>query len=80
VEGITDTDGGWGGGTVSHVNVTTLVSTDFKTTGGAAYKMPANYPGFLEGFSSDNIAARNIVARAIQQLSQGGQQAQELGP
>jgi hypothetical protein len=61
VEGITDTDGGWGGGTVGHVNVTTLVSTDFKTTGGSAYKMPANYDGFLEGFSSDNIAAGTLL-------------------
>jgi hypothetical protein len=61
VRGITDTDGGWGGGTVSHVDVSTLVSTDFKTTGGSVYKMPANYDGFLEAFSSDNIAAGTLL-------------------
>jgi hypothetical protein len=61
VEGITDTDGGWGGGTVNHVNVTTLAGTEFKTTGGVVYKMPASYLGFLEGFLSDNIAAGALL-------------------
>lgn len=61
VAGITDTDGGWGGGTVSHVNVITLAGTDFKTTGAGVYKMPANYLGFLEGFSSDNVAAGTLL-------------------
>lgn len=61
VKGITDTDGGWGGGTVGQVDVSTLASTEFKTTGGVVYKMPANYLGFLEGFSGDNIAAGTFL-------------------
>jgi hypothetical protein len=61
VKGITDTNSGWGGGTVNKVDVSTLASTEFKTTGGAAYVMPTNYLGFLEGFSSDNVAAGTLA-------------------
>jgi len=41
IKGITDTDGGYGGGTVFDVNVGTLATAAFTTTGGVDYKVPA---------------------------------------
>jgi hypothetical protein len=43
ITGITDTNGGYGGGTFNAVNLGTLTSTALTTTGGAAYKVPAGY-------------------------------------
>jgi hypothetical protein len=56
ITGITDTAGGYGGGTFNAVNVATLVSTPLKTTGGASYAVPA---GFISGFTqlADTIGA-----------------------
>jgi hypothetical protein len=49
VTGITDTAGGYGGGTLNAVNLGTLVSTALTTTGGAAYTLPAGFdPGFVQ--------------------------------
>jgi hypothetical protein len=49
VTGITDTAGGYGGGTLNAVNVGTLASTALTTTGGAAYTLPAGFdPGFVQ--------------------------------
>jgi hypothetical protein len=38
------------------VNVGTLAATEFTTTGGAAYKIPAGYFGELIGALSNNVA------------------------
>jgi hypothetical protein len=56
IAGITDTNGGYGGGTFNAVNLGTLASTALTTTGGAAYTVPA---GFISGFGqlADTIGA-----------------------
>jgi hypothetical protein len=56
VTGITDTDGGFGGGTANTVNVSTLAATPFTTTGGGDYVFGAGFLGGLEALSSNNIA------------------------
>jgi hypothetical protein len=56
VTGITDTDGGYGGGTAKTVNVSTLAETPFTTTGGGDYVFGAGFSGGLEALSSNNIA------------------------
>jgi hypothetical protein len=56
VTGITDTNGGWGGGTANSVNVSTLVDTPFTTTGGGDYVFGKGYSAGLEAISSNNIA------------------------
>jgi hypothetical protein len=56
VLGITDTNGGWGGGTAYTVNVSTLVDTPFTTTGGADYVFGKGFSAGLEAISSDNVA------------------------
>ena len=56
VTGITDTDGGYGGGTANTVNVSTLVDTPLTTTGGGDYVFQAGFVGGLEALSSNNIA------------------------
>ena len=56
VIGITDTNGGWGGGTAYTVNVSTLVDTPFTTTGGADYVFGKGFSAGLEAISSNNIA------------------------
>jgi hypothetical protein len=56
VTGITDTDGGFGGGTANIVNVSNLTDTPFTTTGGGHYVFPAGFSGALDAISSNNIA------------------------
>jgi hypothetical protein len=56
VIGITDTNGGWGGGTAYSVNVSTLVDTPFTTTGGAEYVFGKGFSAGLEAILSTNIA------------------------
>jgi hypothetical protein len=56
VLGITDTNGGWGGGTPYSVNVSTLVDTPFTTTGGADYVFGKGFSAGLEAISSNNVA------------------------
>ena len=56
VIGITDTNGGWGGGTAYSVNVSTLVDTPFTTTGGADYVFGKGFSAGLEAISSNHIA------------------------
>lgn len=56
VIGITDTDGGFGGGTAYTVDVSTLVAKPFTTTGGIDYVFGAGFSGGLEALSSNNIA------------------------
>jgi hypothetical protein len=56
VTGITDTDGGFGGGTANVVTVSNLTDTPFTTTGGGDYVFSAGFSGGLFGISSNNIA------------------------
>lgn len=56
VTGITDTNGGYGGGTANQVNVGTLADTPFTTTGGKDYVVPAGFEASLFAISSNNIA------------------------
>ena len=56
IKDITDTDGGYGGGTANLVNVSNLTDTPFTTTGGGDYVIPAGFDGALEAISSNNIA------------------------
>jgi hypothetical protein len=56
VTGITDTDGGWGGGTANAVNVSSLTDTPFTTTGGGDYVFAKGFSAGLEAVSSNNIA------------------------
>jgi hypothetical protein len=54
--GITDNDGGFGGGTANLVNVSNLTDTPFTTTGGGNYVFPAGFSGALQAISSNSIA------------------------
>lgn len=54
--GITDTNGGYGGGTANVVNVSNLTDTPFTTTGGGNYVFPSGFIGSLFAISSNNIA------------------------
>jgi hypothetical protein len=56
VTGITDTDGGYGGGTANVVNVSNLTDTPFTTTGGGNYVFSPGFVGSLFAISSNNIA------------------------
>ncbi len=76
VTGITDTDGGWGGGIFNTVNVSTLADTPFTTTGGGAYVVGAGFTGGFEALSSSNIAV-GIFENSP--ALRGGAQLQEIG-
>lgn len=56
VTGITDTNGGYGGGTANQVDVSTLADTPFTTTGGSDYVFQAGFLGDLFAISSNDIA------------------------
>jgi hypothetical protein len=56
VTNITDTNGGFGGGTANVLNVSNLTDTPFTTTGGGDYVIPAGFSGSLEAIFSNNIA------------------------
>jgi hypothetical protein len=56
VTGITDTDGGYGGGTANVVNVSNLTDTPFTTTGGGNYVFSTGFVGSLFAISSNNVA------------------------
>ena len=56
VTGVTDTNGGYGGGTANMVNVSTLADTPFTTTGGGHYVFSTGFTGALAAISSNNTA------------------------
>jgi hypothetical protein len=56
VTGITDTKGGWGGGTANVADAGTLADTPLKTVGNVDYVFPAGLVGTLSAISSNNIA------------------------
>jgi hypothetical protein len=66
VTGITDTAGGYGGGTFNAVNLGTLASTALTTTGGAAYTVLA---GFVPAFTQ---IANTIGAGVLAPVSGSG--------
>jgi hypothetical protein len=77
VTGITDTNGGYGGGTANQVNVSTLADTPFTTTGGGNYVFPTGFGGALFGISSNAIALGffengNAVIRGTATLQEYG--------
>jgi hypothetical protein len=61
VTGITDTDGGYGGGTANVVNVATLAATPFTTTGGGDYVFSTGFVAELFAISSNNIALGLLI-------------------
>jgi hypothetical protein len=71
VTGITDTNGGYGGGTANLVNVSNLTDTPFTTTGGGHYVFAAGFSGSLAAISSNNIAI-GIINNSAAVLSGGG--------
>jgi uncharacterized protein YggU (UPF0235/DUF167 family) len=73
VTGITDKNGGFGGGTANAVNVSTLADTPFTTTGGGNYVFSAGFSGILEAISSNNIAIGLFLNQS------GGATPQEIG-
>ena len=71
VTGITDTNGGYGGGTANLVNVSNLTDTPFTTTGGGHYVFAAGFSGSLAAISSNNVAI-GIINNSAAVLSGGG--------
>jgi hypothetical protein len=61
VKGITDTDGGFGGGTVYQTDIGTLADTQMTTTGGGAYTFPTGYIGILDGLSTSGVAVGDFL-------------------
>ena len=61
VQGITDTNGGYGGGTLKQLNVGTLAASAMTTSAGAAYIVPAGYGLSFTGFYGTNIAVGGFV-------------------
>ena len=56
VTGIKETTGGWGGGTMNQVDVSTLADTPFTTTGGGDYVVPTGYIGFIFDLGTGKVA------------------------
>jgi hypothetical protein len=61
VTSITDTNGGYGGGTANSVNVANLTDTPFTTTGGGDYVFSPGFIGAIYAISSNDIAVGDIV-------------------
>jgi len=57
IDGITDTNGGYGGGTVNAVSLSSLMPTPFTTAGGTDYTVPTGYVMSLDGFYGTGIGA-----------------------
>jgi hypothetical protein len=62
IQGITDTSGGYGGGTLEQLNVGTLAKTAITATGGAAYTVPAGYGLSMTGFYGTSIAVAQLYS------------------
>jgi len=61
VSGITDTGGGYGGGTLKQLDVATLTATSLTTTGGTAYVVPSNNIATLDGFTGTTTAVGQLL-------------------
>ena len=64
IEGITDTNGGYGGSTIDSISLTSLGSTALTTAGGSAYTVPAGYLVSLNGFNGTGIATGFLISAA----------------
>jgi hypothetical protein len=62
VKGITETDGGWGGGTMSQFDVDSTKSTTFTTTGGHDFVIPTghDYYAVILGFFNNGNGAGSL--------------------
>jgi hypothetical protein len=67
VTGITETDGGLGGGKISQFEVGSTTSTVLKTTSGADYLIPSGQQdeAILLGFFGDGIAAGELYPQSL---------------
>jgi hypothetical protein len=61
VEGITDTNGAYGGGTIKQLDVATLSTTSLTTTGGSAYVVPSGDFVSLVGFTGTTTAVGSAI-------------------
>jgi hypothetical protein len=62
IQGITDTSGGYGGGTLEELNVGTLAKTAVTATGGAAYTVPVGYGMSMTGFYGTSVAVAQLYS------------------
>jgi hypothetical protein len=60
VTGITDVDGGQGGGTLSNIDLNTLQGTILTTTGGQPYVIPAGYVPGPVSFGSNFVGGQLV--------------------
>ncbi len=70
ITGITDTSGGYGGGTFNAVNLGTLASTPLTTTGAAAYQVPAGFAAGVTGLAN-TVGAGLLAPRSGSSASIG---------
>ena len=64
IDGITDTNGGEGGGTINSTSLQSLEPTPFTTTGGSAYTLPAGYVISVSGFYGTGIGTGFLFSTA----------------
>jgi hypothetical protein len=64
IDGITDTDGGYGGGTVNSLSLEFLEPTPLTLSGGGAYTVPAGYVLSLSGFYGTGIGTGFLFSTA----------------
>jgi hypothetical protein len=71
IQGITDTSGGYGGGTLAQLNVGTLAKTTITATGGAGYTIPAGYGMSMTGFYGTGIAVAQLYSKTSSNFAAG---------
>jgi hypothetical protein len=64
ISGITDTNGGYGGGTVNAFSVESLAPTPLTASGGSAYTVPPGYVISLDGFYGTGIGTGFLISVA----------------
>jgi len=64
IDGVTDTNGGYGGGTINALELESLTPAPLTTTGGSAYTVPSGYVISLNGFYGTNIATGFMLSVA----------------
>jgi hypothetical protein len=64
IAGISDTNGGYGGGTVNAFGVASLESTPLTASGGSAYTVPPGYVISLSGFYGTGIGTGFLISVA----------------
>jgi hypothetical protein len=62
IQGITDTSGGYGGGTIEQLNVGSLAKTAITAAGGAAYTVPTGYGLSMTGFYGTSVAVAQLYS------------------